>query len=52
MKTMLIVIAIAGILAKPLFDVIISLLPFSSGSYDPQGGRTYGEAIGKFIITV
>lgn len=40
MKTMLIIIAIAmaGILAKPLFDVIISSLPFSSGSYDPQGG--------------
>lgn len=39
MKTMLIFIAIvlAGILAKPLFDAIVSL-PFpTSGKYDPQG---------------
>lgn len=45
MKTMLIFIAIAlaGILAGPLFDVITSLLSFSSGNYDPQGGGAYGD---------
>lgn len=55
MKTMLIFIAIvlAGILAKPLFDAIVSL-PFpTSGKYDPQGGGDgYGIAIIGFIVTV
>ncbi|WP_195658486.1 hypothetical protein [Bacteroides stercoris] len=54
MKTMLIFIAIvlAGILAKPLFDAIVSL-PFpTSGKYDPQGGGdSYGIAIIGFIVT-
>lgn len=54
MKTMLIFIAIvlAGILAKPLFDAIVSL-PFpTSGKYDPQGGGDgYGIAIIGFIVT-
>lgn len=53
MKTMLIFIAIvlAGILAKPLFDAIVSL-PFpTSGKYDPQGGDGYGIAIIGFIVT-
>lgn len=53
MKTMLIFIAIvlAGILAKPLFDAIISLPSFTYGKYDPQGGG-YGTAIAGFIVTV
>ena len=54
MKTMLIFIAIVlvGILAKPLFDAIVSL-PFpTSGKYDPQGGGDgYGIAIIGFIVT-
>lgn len=51
MKTMLIFIAIvlAGILAKPLFDAIVSL-PFpTSGKYDPQGG---GDGYGIAIIWI
>lgn len=54
MKTILIFIAIvlAGILAKPLFDAIISLPSFTYGRYDPQGGGGYGTAIAGFIITV
>ncbi len=55
MKTMLIFIAIvlAGILAKPLFEAIVSL-PFpTSGKYGPQGGGDgYGIAIIGFIVTV
>lgn len=54
MKTMLIFIAIvlAGILAGPLFEAIVSL-PFSSpASYDPQGASAYGNVIIGFIVTV
>lgn len=53
MKTMLIFIAIvlAGILAGPLFDAIISLPSFISGRYE-HGGGAYGTVISGFIVTV
>ena len=47
-----IAIVLAGILAKPLFDAIISLPSFTYGRYDPQGGGGYGIAIIGFIVTV